>query len=220
MFPRRQLTSRWLASSLVVAYAAVSAAVGTVLLLAPKEADPQARPAPTYVYEDPPAPSIGSAPSTSPHPSRVAMPAVPEGYQRVAGPGGLITTIPAGWTVKRSSGPGAMQATDPADPNRYVRYGGAAMPAAGLVESHVEYERTYASAHPNFTRQSLGTTTYHGVQALDWEFEHDSPAGRRHAHSMYWRIDGVEYFVYASSTVDSWPETETIYQTMIDNATP
>ncbi|PPK64783.1 hypothetical protein CLV40_11721 [Actinokineospora auranticolor] len=192
--------------------------MGTVLLNAPKDPDPTAQSTPIYVYTDAPTPEP-TTPTTSPKPSRVAMP-VPEGYQRVAGPGGLVTTIPSGWKITRSGGPGAMQATDPDDPGRYVRYGGSAAPAAGIVESHVAYEKTFGSAKPNFTRLSLGTTTYHGTQAVDWEFEHDSPTGRRRAHSMYWRVGGIEYVLYASSTSARWSDTKPVYDTMVDNATP
>ncbi|SER39495.1 hypothetical protein SAMN04487818_103136 [Actinokineospora terrae] len=197
----------------MVAYAAVSAAVGTVLLVAPKE--PQVQAYPVYIYTEGPTPPS----TTTTGPSPVAMP-VPEGYQRVAGPGGLITTIPLGWTITRSTGPGAMQATDPADPTRYVRYGGSAAPATDLVATHVDYEQRFAEAHRGFQRFSLGTTTYHDVPAVDWEFEHDSAAGRRRAHSMYWRIAGTEYFLYASSTTNRWSDTKSIFNTMVDNSTP
>ncbi|GAA2961116.1 hypothetical protein [Actinokineospora diospyrosa] len=199
----------------MVAYAAVSAAVGTVLLVTPKE--PQVQAYPVYIYTEAPTPPAAS--TTTGPPSPVAMP-IPDGYQRVAGPGGLITTIPTGWTITRSSGPGAMQATDPTDPTRYVRYGGSAAPAQDLVDAHVDYELRFAEAHRGFQRLSLGTTTYHKVPALDWEFEHDSAAGRRHAHSMYWRVGGTEYFLYASSQAARWSETAPIYRTMVDNTTP
>jgi hypothetical protein len=187
-----------------------------------------AAPTTTYVFEPaPPAygPSDTTAAPTAPGasttagPSMVALP-VPEGYERVAGPGGLVTTVPKGWPITRSTGPGSMQATDPADPNRHVRYGGAFAPADDLLQSHVDYEATFAATKRNFTRLSLGTTTYHGVLAVDWEFEHDVDGVRRHVHSMYWRINGVEYFIYASSTSDSWPRTLPIYHAMIDHVTP
>ncbi|WP_285610484.1 hypothetical protein [Actinokineospora globicatena] len=192
----------------------MSAAVGTVLLVAPRE--PQVQAYPVYVYTEAPTPPSTTTAGT---PSPVAMP-VPEGYQRVAGPGGLITTIPVGWTITRSSGPGAMQATDPDDPGRYVRYGGAPAPAEDLVASHVDYELRFAGAHRGFQRHSLGTATYHDVAALDWEFEHDSAAGRRRAHSLYWRIGGTEYFLYASAPAARWSETKPIFNTMVDNSTP
>lgn len=227
-----QLSSRWLASALVAGYTTVSALVGAVLLVAPKQPGPgTAAPSTTYVYAPPP-PAFGPAdaatpapridtqdPGTRPNPSNVALP-VPEGYQRVAGPGGLVTTVPKGWTITRSSGPGSVQATDPADPARHVRYGGAPAPAADLLQSHVDYEATFAKSKPGFQRLSLGTTRYHGVLAVDWEFEHDSAGVRKHVHSMYWRVDGIEYFVYAAANADRWAETVPVYHALIDNASP
>jgi len=219
-----------LASSLVAGYAAVSAVVGAVLLITPKEPAPgTAAPSTSYILAPPPAygpadvmtpvvPSPGG-PAATPSPSNVALP-VPDGFQRVAGPGGLITTIPKGWIITRASGPGAMQATDPAEPSRQVRYGGAPAPPTDLLQSHVDYESVFSRSKAAFHRLSLGTTTYHGVTAVDWEFEHDTADSRRRAHSMYWRVDGFEYFIYAASDADKWAQTLPIYHAMIDNATP
>ncbi|WP_436491763.1 hypothetical protein [Actinokineospora sp. HUAS TT18] len=208
----------------------MSAVVGAVLLVAPKEPKPgTAAPSTTYIFAPPPAfgpadvqtpaPDEPGGPGTPASPSNVALP-VPDGFQRVAGPGGLVTTIPKGWVITRASGPGAMQATDPEDPSRQVRYGGAPAPANALLQSHVDYEATFSRTKAAFHRLSLGTTTYHGVTAVDWEFEHDTADARRRVHSMYWRVDGVEYFIYAASNTDRWAETLPIYHAMIDNATP
>ncbi|SDH48061.1 hypothetical protein SAMN05192558_102131 [Actinokineospora alba] len=210
----------------------MSAVVGAVLLVAPKESGPStAAPSTTYIFAPPPpafgpadsvtpARRIGTAdPDSRPRPSNVALP-VPEGFQRVAGPGGLVTTVPKGWAIARSSGPGSVQATDPADPARHVRYGGAPAPATDLLQSHVDYEAVFAKSRSGFKRLSLGTTQYHGVLAVDWEFEHDSAGVRKHVHSMYWRIDGIEYFVYAAANADRWAETVPIYHALIDNASP
>ncbi|MDQ3406424.1 MAG: hypothetical protein M3548_24025 [Actinomycetota bacterium] len=205
-----------------MAYAAVGAAVGAVLLIAPQPPDfGGALVMPTYTYAPTPPPNAASSTDATidPSPSKVALP-VPEGYRRVAGPGGLVTTVPNDWVITRSTGPGAMQATDPTDPTRFVRYGGAAAPPVDLVLSHVDYEGRFAAGKTGFTRLSLGTTTYHGVPAVDWEFQHDGTTGRRHVHSMYWRVNGVEYFLYAASNTDRWADTEAVYHAMIDNASP
>ncbi|WP_054050881.1 hypothetical protein [Alloactinosynnema sp. L-07] len=211
-------------------YAAVSAVVGAVLLVAPKESKAgSAAPTTTYIFAPPPAfgPADTQTPitpgpdggATTASPSMVALP-VPDGFERVAGPGGLVTTIPKGWIITRAAGPGAMQATDPAEPSRQVRYGGAPAPAADLLQSHVDYEAVFSRSKAAFHRLSLGTTTYHGVTAVDWEFEHDTADARRRVHSMYWRIEGVEYFVYAAADADKWGQMLPIYHAMIDNATP
>lgn len=212
-------------------YIGVSVPLGTMLLVAPEEPEVFASPPTTYVYEPsprsvlPPPPRAspdGSAPpatASSPIPSRVAMP-VPAGFRRVAGPGGLVTTVPEGWTITRSTGPGAMQATDPADPTRFVRYGGSRQQGSDLLASHVDYERRFARDKPDFRRVGMAAVDHRGAPAVEWEFEHGSPEGVRRARSLYWRVNGVEHFVYAASLVEHWPQTEGIYRTMVDNSSP
>ena len=213
----------------MTAYVAVSTVLGATLLAAPPAPQAGPPPATTYVYE-PSAPSPSgqtrSTPDpssrpliTTPSPSMVAMP-IPEGYQRVAGPGGLVTTVPEGWTITRSSGPGAVQATDPADADRFVRYGGAPHPATSLNQSHVDYAKTFGDAKPGYRAVRLDAVVYRGRPAVEWEFTHDTEAGPRHARSLYWRIDGIEYFIYAASSEPRWTETEAVYQTMMANTEP
>ncbi|MGW5051931.1 hypothetical protein [Actinokineospora sp. NPDC004072] len=216
-----QLSSRRLASVLVTAYVAVSALLGATLLAAPPGPTASSGPQATYSFAPSPT-SRGDFPRPrppTPSPSMVALP-IPEGYQRVVGPGGLVTTVPDGWTITRSTGPGAVQATDPADPNRFVRYGGAPPPAASLNQSHVDYAAAFGRAKPGYRPIRLDAVTYRGMPAVEWEFSHDDPAGRRQAKSLYWRTGGVEFFIYAASTADRWAETEPIYRTMMANATP
>lgn len=212
----------------MTAYLAVSTVLGATLLAAP--AAPQAGPPPptTYVYQ--PSAPLPSGPTgqsttdrtpvvTTPIPSMVALP-IPEGYQRVAGPGGLVTTVPKGWTITRSSGPGAVQATDPSDPARFVRYGGAPHPAASLNQSHVDYAKTFGKSKPGYRAIRLDAVTYRGMPAVEWEFTHATAEGTRHAKSLYWRVKGVEYFIYAASGEPRWTQTEAIYQTMMANTDP
>ncbi|GAA4441273.1 hypothetical protein ACFQV2_30980 [Actinokineospora soli] len=214
---------------LVTAYVAASSVLGATLLAAPPAPEATGLPRTTYVYE-PSAPtpsgpsSTADSPTgrpliTTPSPSMVALP-IPEGYQRVAGPGGLLTTVPKGWTITRSTGPGSVQATDPDDPDRFVRYGGAPSPAEGLNESHVDYAKQFAASKPGYTSIRLDALSYRGVPAVEWEFAHDAPGGRRHAKSLYWRVDGTEFFIYAASSTDRWSETEPIYRTMMRNTEP
>ena len=66
----------------------------------------------------------------------------------------------------------------------------------------------------------LDETVVRGVPAVDWEFEWNAPEGRRHVHSIYWHAQGYEYFVYASSLAERWPQTEPILDVMLSHATP
>lgn len=211
----------------------MSTVLGATLLAAPPVPDSSAAAPTSYVYQpSAPSPSGRSATGgtstgetstrpriTTPSPSMVAMP-IPEGFQRVAGPGGLVTTVPKGWTITRSTGPGAVQATDPTDPERFVRYGGSPPPDQSLNESHVDYAKRFGATKPGFESIRLDALTYRGFPAVEWEFAHDSPVGRRHAKSLYWRVRGIEFFIYAASTSDRWTDTEPIYRTMMANSTP
>ncbi|MFC5286326.1 hypothetical protein ACFPM7_04625 [Actinokineospora guangxiensis] len=207
----------------------MSTVLGATLLSAPPAPEAGTAPPTTYIYTPgtPPPSGARSTPDapterpsiTPPSPSMVAMP-IPEGYQRVAGPGGLVTTVPKGWKITRSTGPGAVQATDPDDSQRFVRYGGAEHPPVSLNQSHVDYAKTFAATKPGYESIRLDAVTYRGLAAVEWEFAHDTDDGRRRAKSLYWRIDGIEYFIYAASAEQRWPETEAIYKTMVANTTP
>lgn len=240
----RQLSSRWLASILAIGYLVVSALLGALMLAVPRHS-PQAQvnsdmarveEALRRTQAEPPVgsatgkvitPTTPSAPSTAkppaprtPDDAPSSAPAPDIRYVRVTGPGAMRTVIPAGWTTRPSTGPGAIQATDPRDAGRYLRFGSAPAPRGTVYESHRDYERTFASGKTDFTRLRLESTTFHGEPAVTWEFEHASAEGRRHVSSLYWRKFGREYFVYASSGPARWTETKVIFDMMIANAKP
>ena len=132
----------------------------------------------------------------------------------------MSTVVPAGWPSTRAPGPGALQATDPADANRFLRYGGSPVPDQDTYPGHVAYQRDFAKSHQAFQSIRLDETVVRGVPAVDWEFEWNAPEGRRHVHSIYWHAQGYEYFVYASSLAERWPQTEPILDVMLSHATP
>ncbi|OXM73284.1 hypothetical protein CF166_10790 [Amycolatopsis sp. KNN50.9b] len=138
----------------------------------------------------------------------------------VTGPAAIRTVIPEGWTVAPTQSAGSVQATDPADSSRYVRYGGSAVPNVSILEAHLEAERNFAAARPAYSRIELTQTTLRGYEAIVWEFEWTAPEGRRHVKAEYWRASGTEYFVYASSKVADWPAMVPILAAMTENAIP
>ncbi|WP_228685066.1 hypothetical protein [Amycolatopsis thermoflava] len=138
----------------------------------------------------------------------------------VTGPAGIRTVIPEGWTVAPTRSAGSVQATDPADSSRYVRYGGSAVPNASILDSHLEAESDFAAARPGYSRVELAQTTIRGYEAIVWEFEWTAPEGKRHVKAEYWRASGTEYFVYASSKAADWPEMVPILTAMTENAIP
>lgn len=233
---RGTLSSHWLASSFAGAYLVLSLILGVTLLSMPKQSDAASAPAeriPTIVYEDSPtqAPLTGSdgsddfpqsssgttAPTTKTKPP---VPAAPAGYRQVTGPAGIKTVIPVSWRSARTTGPGAVQATDPADPVRYVKYGGSVAPGQDIASSHVRYENDFAARAVEYRRINLASASYGGHDAVIWEFEHRDGPNLVHVRSLYWRAGDKEYVILAAAPGERWPAMQSIYETMVANATP
>lgn len=237
---RGTFSSHWLASAVAGAYLVLSLILGVALLSMPKQPGPAAMPAasiPTIVYEDSP---TTAPPASSPHDrddssapggSMTTRPGVPSskpsppptapaGFQQVSGPGGLRTVIPVGWRPMRTSGPGAMLATDPADTIRFVKFGGSLAPPLAIDSSHIEYEHGFATRAVDYKRITLSSADYAGHDAVEWEFEHRDGSNLMRVRSLYWRAGGTEYFVLASAPAARWDGMRPIYETMVANATP
>jgi hypothetical protein len=236
---RGTLSSHWLASAIAGAYLVLSLVLGVALLSMPKVPGPATVPAasiPTIVYEDSPTTPSTPLPTTSADPddsrpgttTTTAPPTTkstpttvaPPGFQQVTGPAGLHTVIPAGWRSARTTGPGAMQATDPADTIRYVKYGGSAAPETGIESTHIQYENVFAGRAFDYKRLALNSAEYGGHDAVEWEFEHREGPNVMHVKSLYWRAEGKEYFVLAAAPATRWQQMQQIYKMMTENATP
>ena len=236
---RGTLSSHWLASAVAGAYLVLSLVLGVALLSMPKVPGPATVPAasiPTVVYEDSPTSETplttssadpddsgtASGTTTTAPPTSKATPTTvaPPGFQQVTGPAGLRTVIPAGWRSSRTTGPGAMQATDPADTVRYVKYGGSSAPEVSIESSHIQYENLFASRAADYKRLILNSADYDGHDAVEWEFEHREGPNLMHVRSLYWRAEGKEYFVLAAAPAATWPTMQPIYTAMVENATP
>ena len=243
---RGRVSSHWLASAIAVAYLVASLALGVVLLSVadplpptpvantPRNGYDQADPASTAPAE--PATTASTAPGSDARPDESAVPpgpartapkppapppvTAPPGFQRVDGPAGVRTVIPAGWPVMRTTGPGAVQATDPTSGGRFVKYGGTAAPGLGIDVVHVQYENAFATRAANYSRIVLRSARYGGHDAVEWEFEHRDGSQVAHVKSLYWRAGGKEYFLLASAPATQWPQMKTVYDTMVANADP
>jgi hypothetical protein len=144
----------------------------------------------------------------------------PSGFQQVVSQAGMSTVVPAGWPVRScASGNGCEQSDDPADSDRFLRFGGSPAPTVDLAVQQTSYERDFAK-RPGYRRLVFQPGFHHGSPSVDWEFEWTSNGVRRHVHAMYWRANGDDNFVYASSTADRWAETADIYQAMLTTSTP
>ncbi|MPZ84581.1 MAG: hypothetical protein GEV28_31015 [Actinophytocola sp.] len=208
----RSLSSRWLAICCAVVYLVVSAVLGAALLIRP-EVPAAAGPAasiPTYVSEDSRGDTTTGATTSPP----------PHGFQRVSGPARVQTVIPVGWTIARAGGPGAMRATDPSDSGRFVSYGGATATSRDIAGVHLAYETKFAERTAEYERIGLNHATYAGHQAIEWEYEHNDGSGTQHVRSLFWLVDGVEYFIFASGPQARWPGMLPIYDEMVANSRP
>jgi hypothetical protein len=230
---RGRLSSHLLASAFVLSYLVISVTVGVSLLTAPKAAGGDTAPAPGPPVEshDPPPTTTMTLPGTpgssddsgaegltpgAPEPPSTA----PAGFKWVNGPSGLRTVIPEDWRSRPSTGPGAMQAVDPADTVRYVKYGGSTAPDIAIEPSHIRYENVFATRAADYRRITLSSAKYAGHEAVVWEFEHRENGAYLHVKSLYWRAAGTEFFVLAAGPAERWHEMLPIYDAMIGHASP
>jgi hypothetical protein len=245
----RQPTSRWVGLAVAGAYVVITAITGTALLVTGQQIseadaqagkpmgatarytdtitvtrDPSTVPRPTSTHTPPPSTrkqsqttTTTTAPMTEP---AQRHPDVPSGYQRVHGPGGMTTTVPATWAQHRTTGPGAMLAVDPRDALRYVKYGGSATPDNDMLAVHLMYESSFAARSVGYKRLALSETTFHGADAVVWEFQVTGAGGLRHVKSLYWRMRGTEYFVFAADVQSDWARMTPIYDRLVAGATP
>jgi hypothetical protein len=206
----RSLSSRWVAWAFTAAYLVVSAAVGAALLAMPKTSPIDLGNPTTYISDDS---TQGSSPD-------VLTSAPPAGFQRISGPENLRTVIPDGWQTVTAGGPGALRAVDPSDAGRIVGFGGAKVTSTDIVAIHVDYEDRFADRTTNYRRVDLNRATYGGHPAVEWEFLHDDGRGTQRVHALYWLVDDVEYFVFASGPDAQWARMKPIYDAMVANSRP
>jgi hypothetical protein len=155
-------------------------------------------------------------PSTDPAP---ADDADQSGWRGVTGAYNLSTEIPAAWTpMPRSDS--AFQAGDPLDGGRFVRYGAAPVAGGNVIQRREQEERENPNIQDGYQRLALQPTAHLDAPAVLWEFEFNKDGLRRHVRAMFWEVDGVEYFVYASTTATEWEDTAPIFEHMVDTAAP
>jgi hypothetical protein len=212
---RGQSSSRLLALAAAGANLVVCGAIVAVVIALRPGGTPD-------VADPPPAPTVTETVSESPvtTTTMTTTTATLAEYRQVSGPGGMTTYVPASWPSRPATGPGAMQADDPEGTSRLLRYGGSTTSLTDSYQLHADYERQFAENKSGYASLRLDRTDVRGMAAIDWEFEYDAEDGRRHVHSVYWLAQGYEYFVYASAPAQLWPETQEIFDVMLDNSTP
>jgi hypothetical protein len=209
----RSLSSRWLAVSCAALYLVVSAVIGAALLTsAPSAASGAGPTTPAYVADH------GSRSEESDTVVTTRPP--PTGFRRVTGPEQVQTVIPIGWQVVRGGAPGAMRATDPSDSSRFIGYGGTPAPDGDIADAHAENETKFAARTANYRRIDLMRATYAGHPAIEWEYYHEDGSGLQHVRALFWQVDGVEYFIFASGPETYWDRMLPIYDEMVANSRP
>lgn len=217
----------------VIAFAAnlvVCGLIGTGLLLLRSPSGPAnaAAPKPSAGTPTAPTPSTPTTPTESePAPSTPTAPTAPTSkptpsaaFKDVSGPGGVVTKIPSGWPAKVRGGKTDAQATDPAQPTSFLRYGGSASPAQPLITVMRTTERNFSTQYPGYKLIALRPETWRGHESVAWTFEFDTADGRKHVDSVYWRAGQNDYVVYASALLTNWPAMQQIYTTAHDAAQP
>lgn len=135
-------------------------------------------------------------------------------YQEVSGPANMTTMIPATWSTTSLPMSDGFEARNPDDPTQVLRYGATQSSSPPSLSSHTDYETEFSAHRENYQRIQLMPTSFHGLDAIVWDFEYDSENGRRHVVSLYWYENGYEYFIYASAPLPQWPEMTVIFSTM------
>jgi hypothetical protein len=149
--------------------------------------------------------------------STVPPSTVPASTRRVTGPKGISVEIPADWPVKPGVVPSNMQADSPLVTGDLLRYGGSTSPAMTLLASIVEQETKNPNIRLGYQRLQL---TEISPNVVLWEFLFRKDGVDRHAMGRFWRLNRVDYVVYVSSSVDSWPSMQEVFDVLARTAKP
>jgi len=155
-------------------------------------------------------------PTTTEPPATTDKSGVGDG-ETVTGPGGIRVEIPAGWTVSDSPAAANQQASDPSDPQVFVRFGASAAPDVPLLTEIQNGERGNPNVQNGYRRVQLVGTSFLGQAAVDWEFTFVKDGMTRHALGRYWRQNGLTYVIYLSAPDSRWPSVRWIFDLLADS---
>lgn len=163
-------------------------------------------------------PSIEPVPTTTEF-SDLGVAPVPSGYRLATGPAIAQVAIPADWTITPGAVSSNVQANSPTG-DRFIRFGGSAATAMPLLDTVATNEVQNPNIADGYQRLRLEPVSMHGLEAVDWEFLFVKDGVARHSYGRYWRLNGTDYVVYASTSVDSWPTMTEIVDVMVSTAGP
>jgi hypothetical protein len=156
-------------------------------------------------------------PTTTEPPTTTDKSDVSDG-ETVTGPGGISVEIPAGWTVDDSPAAANQQASDPSDPQVFVRFGASAPPDVPLLTEIENGERGNPNVQNGYQRVQLVETSFLGQAAVDWEFTFVKDGMTRHALGRYWRQNGLTYVIYLSAPDSRWLSVRWVFDMLADSA--
>ena len=141
--------------------------------------------------------------------------------QAVTGPYDMRLLVPAGWAPKGGTSPTVTEMDNPAVPGQYVRFGAAPPVVPGtLMDAVLHYEQTTPTIQTDYERVQMTSVSFGDApEAVEWEFTFAGSLGTRHAIGLYWRINDIEYVLYASSYEPDWSSTQQIFQAVAATVT-
>ncbi|WHT17549.1 hypothetical protein N8J89_31130 [Crossiella sp. CA-258035] len=180
---------------------------------------------PTAYRTAEPSLTTGWTPTTTGRPTTVTISAsddVPVGYRRVAGPERIRVVIPVDWPVSPGAMPSSQQADSPTNRGDLLRFGGSDSAPGSLLQSVAGNETDNSGIRQGYQRLRLErvSSTSAVVETVEWEFLYDKDGGRKHAMGRFWRLNGIDYVVYASASVATWPTVKPIFDVLASTAGP
>ncbi|MEU0878608.1 hypothetical protein ABZ345_08430 [Lentzea sp. NPDC005914] len=146
---------------------------------------------------------------------------VPQGFQRVSGPGGITLAIPQGWPITPGSLATHVQADDPATPGSLIRYGGSPSESRPLLDAVASNEQDNSGIQNGYQRLKLASVpSATATDIVEWEFTYLANGITKHAFARYWRLNGTDYIVYAGATAAAWPAMASVVDVMVRTAGP
>jgi hypothetical protein len=138
----------------------------------------------------------------------------------VTGPEGVHVAVPGDWPVKPGAVPSNLEADSP-DGTSLIRFGGSAATAEPLLDTVASNETENPNIVNGYSRLRLEPVAAMTTEAVDWEFEFVNKEGvLRHSYGRYWRLDGIDYVVYASANADQWYAMAETVDVMVSTAGP
>lgn len=224
--PRRQLLPLYIAVAAVCVLGGILA-IAIVRYTGDSSTTARTTAAPTTVPPEPnvavPGPGTATPPSSPEWTPPATTTTVPDhpltDYRTVTGPAGVYVAIPTDWTVSPGAVPSNLQANSPTA-DQLIRFGGSESTTMSLLDTVASNETDNPNIADGYQRIQLAPVSTLPVEAVDWEFTFVKDGVTRHSYGRYWRRDGIDYVVYASTAADLWPAMTEIVEVMVDTAGP